>query len=55
MDEVSRMKCHMKKKIDFGRDDLVQDGFGVKSPITHFIMKTATLSTVSISIKMQKC
>ena len=30
MDEAS----HEKKKIDFGRDDLVQYGFGASCPVT---------------------
>ena len=35
MDEASQMKCHMKK-IDFGQDDLLQDGFGMRSLVTSF-------------------
>ena len=33
MDEVSQTKCPMKK-FDFGRDDLVRDGFGASSPVS---------------------
>ena len=33
MDDASRTKRPMKK-IDFGRDDLVRDGFDAGSPVT---------------------
>ena len=32
------MKKKKKKKNDFGRDDLVRDGFGANSPVTSSAM-----------------
>ena len=39
MDEACRTKRPVKK-IDFGRDDLVRDGFGAGSPVTSQFTET---------------